>query len=30
MEDEVYTADLPQDSYPPLVLTGERTLPGLR
>ncbi len=23
-------SDLPQDSYPPLILTGERTLPGIR
>ncbi|MEJ5187073.1 MAG: class I SAM-dependent methyltransferase [Candidatus Geothermincolales bacterium] len=30
MEEEIYTEDLPQDSYPPLILTGERTLPGLR
>lgn len=30
MEQEVDTSDLPQDRYPPLVLTGERTLPGVR
>ena len=30
MRDEVDTTDLPQDSYPPLILTGERTLPGIR
>lgn len=30
MEEEVYTGDLPQDTYPPLILTGERTLPGIK
>jgi len=30
MEDKVDTSDLPADSYPPLILTGERTLPGVR
>ena len=29
MRDEADTSDLPRDSYPPLVLTGERTLPGV-
>jgi SAM-dependent methyltransferase len=30
VRDEIETSDLPQDSYPPLILTGERTLPGMR
>ncbi len=30
MKEEVDTADLPMDSYPDLILTGERTLPGVR
>jgi len=30
MDQEVDTSDLPQDHYPPLILTGERTLPGIR
>jgi SAM-dependent methyltransferase len=29
LRDEADTSDLPRDSYPPLVLTGERTLPGV-
>jgi len=29
LENDIDTSDLPQDSYPPLKLTGERTLPGL-
>lgn len=29
MNNEVDTSDLPLDSYPPLILTGERTLPGI-
>ena len=30
MREEVDTSDLPRDSYPELILTGERTLPGVR
>jgi SAM-dependent methyltransferase len=30
MDREVDTSDLPRDHYPPLALTGERTLPGIR
>ena len=30
MKKETGPNDLPQDSYPPLILTGERTLPGKR
>ncbi len=30
MREEVDTSDLPLDSYPELILTGERTLPGVR
>ncbi|MGQ9535961.1 MAG: class I SAM-dependent methyltransferase [Actinomycetota bacterium] len=30
MDREVETSDLPRDHYPPLALTGERTLPGIR
>lgn len=30
MDCEVDTSDLPRDHYPPLALTGERTLPGVR
>ncbi len=30
MSRDVETSDLPQDHYPPLVLTGERTLPGVK
>ncbi len=30
MSEGVDTSDLPADRYPPLVLTGERTLPGVR
>jgi SAM-dependent methyltransferase len=29
LSDEVDNSDLPLDSYPPLILTGERTLPGI-
>ncbi|MDY6795315.1 MAG: methyltransferase domain-containing protein [Actinomycetota bacterium] len=29
MEYDTHTADLPNNSYPPLQLTGERTLPGI-
>ncbi len=30
MDRNVDTSDLPADHYPPLILTGERTLPGVR
>ena len=30
MREDTDVPDLPQDSYPPLILTGERTLPGVR
>jgi len=30
VRDEIDVSDLPQHSYPPLILTGERTLPGIR
>jgi len=30
MREEVDTSDLPLDAYPELILTGERTLPGVR
>lgn len=30
MREDIDTSDLPQDSYPELILTGERTLPGIR
>lgn len=29
MGENEHLSDLPQDSYPPLILTGERTLPGI-
>jgi SAM-dependent methyltransferase len=29
MRDRKHSSDLPQESYPPLILTGERTLPGI-
>ncbi|MBN2026761.1 MAG: class I SAM-dependent methyltransferase [Actinobacteria bacterium] len=30
MREEIDTSDLPLDTYPELILTGERTLPGMR
>jgi SAM-dependent methyltransferase len=30
VREEPYPSDLPQDSYPDLILTGERTIPGIR
>lgn len=30
MTEKVDTSDLPRDHYPPLILTGERTLPGIK
>jgi len=30
VREDIDTSDLPQDSYPDLILTGERTLPGIR
>ncbi len=30
MQDPVDCSDLPRESYPPLILTGERTLPGIK
>lgn len=30
MKESVDTSDLPADHYPPLILTGERTLPGVK